>query len=173
MVKGTFYYPSSVQGGDLARARTPNAQWFNGVNPGAGKNIGIGINAGGGALPDVTGANSIGMNWTLLDQGYARSDVDPLPRVPQGACPIGCYANVTRTGNVATTWDVSQPLYTAAGAASSGGSAPAFAIFGQIAVGSNPDNVEGSPVEGASPTFDGAATLETLSAGWAATLPTP
>ena len=48
-----------------------------------------------------------------------------------------------------------------------------LAVFGQISVGSNPDNVEGSPVEGAFPAFDGAATLETLSAGWAATLPTP
>tara|TARA_R110002167_G_scaffold6412_3_gene29675 strand:- start:8113 stop:8640 length:528 start_codon:yes stop_codon:yes gene_type:complete len=168
MANGTFYYPSTLQGGDSARARTPNAQWYNGVNPGAGKNIGLGINVDGGALPDITGANSIGMNWTLLDQGYPSDNIPPLPRTPQGACPIGCSANVTRTGNVTTTWDTSQPLYTLSGAASSGGNVPVATIFGEITVGSNPDNVEGSPVEGASPAAVGKVALETLSDGWVA-----
>jgi hypothetical protein len=167
MANGTFYYPSALQGGDLARARLPNAQWYNGVNPGAGKNIGIGINIGGGALPEITGENSIGYNWTLKQQVYnflAPSQL--IPRTPQGACPIGCYANVSRTGDVETTWDVSQPSYTPAGAASSGGDSSIFSYFGSIGVGSNPDNAEGSPVEGAAPIDIGEATLATLVDGW-------
>jgi len=170
MANGTFYYPSALQGGDLARARLPNAQWYNGVNPGAGKNIGIGINVDGGALPSVTGANSVGMNWTLLDQGLDDS-LPSSPRTPQGSDPIGCSANVSRTGNVETTWDVSQPSYTPAGAASSGGSSPVFSYFGSIGVGSNPDNAEGSPVEGAAPIDIGEATLAALVDGWENVVP--
>lgn len=165
MANGTFFYPNAFQGGPQARARVPNAQWYNGVNPGAGKNIGIGINIGGGKLPDVTGANSVGMNWTLLDQGL-QDTVPPRARVPQGACPLGCSADVVRVGNTTTTWDVSQPSYTPAGAASSGGLPPVFAYFGSIGVGSNPNNVGGFPVEGAAPIDIGEATLATLIDGW-------
>jgi len=166
MPNGTFYYPSVSQGGDLARARTPNAEWYNGVNPGAGKNIGIGINVDGGALPEATGANSIGMNWTLLDQGIPENNVAPTARTPQTACPIGCYADVQRTGNTATTWDSSQPLYSPAGAASSGGQNRVFAYFGAISTGSNPENVNGNPVYTATPITTGSAYLNTLEEGW-------
>ena len=166
MSNGTFYYPSVSQGGDLARARTPNAEWYNGVNPGAGKNIGIGINVDGGALPEATGANSIGMNWTLLDQGIPKNNLAPTARTPQTACPIGCYADVQRTGNTATTWDSSQPLYSPAGAASSGGQNRVFAYFGTISTGSNPENVNGNPVYTATPIATGSAYLNTLEEGW-------
>ena len=169
MANATYFYSSALQGGDAARARTPNAQWYNGANPNAGNNSGIGINIGEGSLPEVTGKNSIGMNWTLLQQTFKLfQPSDRLPRTPQGACPIGCFANVTRTGNVATTWDTTQPSYTLAGAASSGGSIPQLMEFSPISVGSNPDNVDGFPVEGAAPVSIGAATLATLSAGWTA-----
>mgnify|MGYP003641390582 CR=1 FL=1 len=99
MPNATYFYSSAIQGGDAARARTPNAQWYNGANPNAGNNSGIGINIGGGSLPEVTGKNSIGYNWTLLQQRYNIFNPSVLvPRAPQGACPVGCYANVSRTG---------------------------------------------------------------------------
>jgi hypothetical protein len=168
MPNATYFYASAAQGGDLARARTPNAQWYNGANPNAGNNSGIGINIGGGSLPEVTGKNSIGYNWTLKQQMNAFLSSVLLPRTPQGACPVGCYANVVRTGNVATTWDTTQALYTPAGAASSGGNLFLFMQFGPISAATNPDNVDGFPVEGAAPVSTGAATLATLGAGWTA-----
>ena len=163
MPNATYFYSSAIQNGDLARARTPNAQWYNGANPNAGNNSGIGINIGGGSLPEVTGTNSIGYNWTLLTQRYnAFAPSVLLPRTPQGACPIGCSANVSRTGNVATTWDASQTLYTPAGAASSGGFPGDAMQFGSINAATNPDNVEGAPVEGAAPVSTGNATLANI-----------
>jgi hypothetical protein len=169
MANATYFHSSALQGGDAARARTPNAQWYNGANPNAGNNSGIGINIGGGSLPEVTGKNSIGMNWTLLQQRINIFDASLLiSRVPQGACPIGCSANVLRQGNIATTWDTTQPNYTLAGAASSGGTIPELVQFGSINAATNPDNVDGAPVEGAAPVSIGAATLATLSAGWTA-----
>ena len=169
MPNATYFYSSALQGGDVARARTPNAQWYNGANPNAGNNSGIGINIGGGSLPEVTGKNNIGYNWTLLQQRYNIFAPSVLvPRTPQGACPIGCYANVSRTGNVATTWDTTQALYTPAGAASSGGDSSGYMQFGSINAATNPDNVEGAPVEGAAHVSTGNATLATLGAGWVA-----
>jgi hypothetical protein len=52
--------------------------------------------------------------FTLLDQ-------DTDARIPQVSTVIGNDANTVRVGNVATTWDKSQALYTDSGAASSGG----------------------------------------------------
>ena len=169
MPNATYFYASAFQGGTAARARTPNAEWYNGANPNAGNNSGIGINIGGGALPEVTGENSIGYNWTLKDQGHTAPLYAPVARAPQGACPISCSGDVSRTGNVATTWDTTQPLYTPSGAASSGGLGRIFSYFGSISSGTNPDNVDGAPVEGAAPVLVGSATLATLSAGWVAT----
>ena len=40
--------------------------------------------------------------------------------------------------------------------------------FGSINAATNPDNVEGAPVEGAAPVSTGNATLATLGAGWVA-----
>ena len=170
MPNATYFYASAFQGGTAARARTPNAEWYNGANPNAGNNSGIGININGGSLPEITGENSIGYNWTLLQQMPNIFNPSVMQsRTPQGVCPIGCSANVIRIGNVATTWDTTQPLYTESGAASSGGSIPQLMQFGPISAGTNPDNVDGAPVEGAAPVLVGSATLATLSAGWVAT----
>ena len=170
MANATYFYSSALQGGDAARARTPNAQWYNGANPSAGNNSGIGINIGEGSLPEVTGKNSIGMNWTLLQQTFKLfQPSDRLPRTPQGACPIGCFANVTRTGNVATTWDATQPLYTTAGAASSGGVSGNGQVASPQTINTSTNQAnesDGTPAYNAYPTTDGEATLTTLDPGW-------
>ena len=169
MANFTYFIPSNFQGMDQAILRNPNAQWYNGGNPNAGNNSGIGINIGGGFLPEITGENSIGYNWTLKQQSLAAFVSPPAqaPRTPQGACPIACSANVLRTGNVATTWDTAQPLYTPAGAASSGGLNKFFQQFAAIVTGSNPDNTEdGLPDYNSSPVSTGSAHLNTLEEGW-------
>jgi len=164
----TYFFPSDLAGGANAKARVPSANWENGANPNAGNNAGIGINLGGGALPAITGKNSIGYNWTLRQQmPWIFNPALDAPRTPQGACCIACQADVPRTGNVATTWDQSQPLYSLAGASSSGGLDGAFMLFTGISTGSNPDNdSNGKPVEGAAPVNTGTAYLETLEEGW-------
>ena len=169
MTNFTYFIPSNLQGMAQAKLKTPNANWENGANPNAGNNAGIGININGGSLPEVTLKNSIGMNWTLLTQQQLIFSNPPTlaPRKPQGACPISCFANVARTGNIATTWDTTQPLYTPAGAASSGGSNQFFMQFAGIVTGTNPDNAaNGSSDSNSSPVSTGTANLNTLEQGW-------
>ena len=163
--QGTYFYPSITQGIVGARAKNPNAAWQNGVNPNGCNNAGIGINIDGGSLPDTE--NGIGYNWTLntqIDNFFASGTV--APRTPQGSSPLSCSANVVRTGNVETTWDESQPLYSFAGAASSGGTALKTSIVSPVFVAKNPENVNGAPVSGAGPIEAGKADLNSLITGW-------
>lgn len=168
MTDATYFFPADLAGGANAKLRVPLANWENGANPNAGNNSGIGINVGGGALPVVSGRNSEGYNWTLRQQMlWIFNPLLLTPRVPQGACCIGCQADVPRAGNVTTTWDKSQPLYSLAGALSSGGLTGAFMVVSPISTGSNPDNdSNGKPVKGASPVNTGSAYLNTLEEGW-------
>ena len=139
-------------------------EYLSGGNAPASNAPGIGIAIGNGALPAETVPPHT-MNWTLEDQFEAA-------RTPQVSQSIGETGFVTRTGNVATTWDSSQALYTPNGAASSGGAsgnaAPTYSYINDI---SNPDNdaTTLTPVPGAVPTFDGEASLVTLAAGWVST----
>lgn len=136
----------------------------NGCNLPASNAPGIGVAIGYGALPAETVPPHT-MNWTEDDQFAAA-------RTPQVSQSIGQDAFVPRTGNVATTWDSSQALYTPNGAASSGGlsgngsdgATPDLMVF------SNPDNdAAGIPVPGATSTVTGEASLVTLAAGWIST----
>jgi|TARA_R110001632_G_scaffold140999_2_gene257055 hypothetical protein len=138
--------------------------WETGGNAGASNAHGLGINIGGGELPAIPTipVNGIGMNWTLTDQFS-------VARIPQVSQVIGGFGQVVRTGNVATTWDATQPLYTTAGAASSGG----VSGNGQVAspqtinTATNQANeADGTPAYNAYPTTDGEATLTTLDPGW-------
>ncbi len=90
------------------QARVPNAVVNSGVFGGSSNSPGIGISTEnpflGESLP----------NWTLLDQfGNVRQN--------QRGQLIGGNGVVPREGDVPTTWDASQPSYSPAGAASSGG----------------------------------------------------
>ena len=97
-------------------------------------------------------------SWTLLDQhGDARN--------AQISQLIGGSGIVPRSGNVATTWDKSQALYTPAGAASSGGS-EGTAPDATVRLWANPDNVEGQPNNDAVPTAVNSAILTSLATGW-------
>lgn len=82
--------------------------YSSGVFGGASNSPGIGISTENPELDDSL------PNWTLLDQhGNAReSQIGQL---------VGGHGICGRTGNVGTTWDKTQPLYTENGAASSGG----------------------------------------------------
>jgi hypothetical protein len=105
---------------------------------------------------------SAGWNWTLLDQFSST-------RQPQESQVIGGTGQVARTGNVSTTWDVTQALYNAAGAASSGGVTGNGAAQSQYVVMlTNPANdANGAPDPAyPPPTVAGPATLVTLAAGW-------
>ena len=142
-------------------ARVSGASFDNGMNPGASNAPGIGVNIGGGELPAETGANGIGMNWTLFDQ-------DEAARAPQVSQVIGGNGIVPRTGNVATTWDASQALYSKVGAASSGGAAGKGTA--PLNIGLNADNitVDGNVVPNPVGVVadNGDATLDSLETGW-------
>lgn len=143
---------------ELGNAATNAFQ--NGMNNGGSNACGIGINMNEGAVVGTP------PQFTLLDQfGNARDS--------QISQSIGGLPNVPRTGNVATTWDRSQPLYSASGAASSGGT-EGTAPDSTIEFGTNPTN---AAKEAADPSIDGDLTvintssLETLAAGWEAFTP--
>ena len=162
MTDMTYFFPSAAQGWLAAKLRVPSASFENGANANAGNNSGLGINIGGGSLPEITGENNIGSNWTLKQQMNSFTSGFTLPtlRTPQGACPIGCSANVARTGDVATTWDTSQP----------GGLSNLFSEFSPISTGTNQANEsDGTPAYDSTPVNTGSAYLNTLQEGWVTT----
>ena len=172
MTDMTYFFPSAAQGWLAAKLRVPSASFENGANANAGNNSGLGINIGGGSLPEITGENNIGSNWTLKQQMNSFTSGFTLPtlRTPQGACPIGCSANVARTGDVATTWDTSQPSYSPNGAANSGGLSNLFSEFSPISTGTNQANEsDGTPAYDSTPVNTGSAYLNTLQEGWVTT----
>ena len=149
-------------------ARVPLANFDNGCNPVASCSNGIGINIDGGALPDVgTGATkydySPGWNWTLQDQ-FENARTGQIGQL------IGGNGTVPRDGNQIYTWDTEALLYTAAGAASSGGlegTLPDSTIRDATNAdnsGTSPGNRE--PVPGATITPVGNASVVSLAAGW-------
>ena len=89
-------------------AEVPAASFVNGMNMGGSNAPGIGINMNEGA---VVGTFN---QFTLLDQ-FENA------REAQISQSIGGFPDVPRTGDQEFTWDRSQALYTANGAASSGG----------------------------------------------------
>jgi hypothetical protein len=136
----------------------PAADFTNGVNNGSCQ-PGIGINFG---QPDAAGTPE---QFTLLDQYGAIGEV----RVPQVDQVIGGAGAVPRTGNVETTWDTTQALYTLNGAASSGGvegNGKAEAQF--IIAAGNPTQAakDGDPELDGTVTVLGTANLQTLAVGW-------
>ncbi len=109
-------------------------------DPGDGSYIDpyLGMNRAGGSSPgvgvctgliyqteaEVSADGPIFTGWTELDQGVfdgSGGQPTPLPRIPQDSGILGHSGSVIRVGNVETTWDKSQALYTENGAASSGG----------------------------------------------------
>ena len=149
------------------QAEYPNltqSSWETGGNAGASNAHGLGINIGGGELPGIPTipVNSIGMNWTLTDQFS-------VAREPQVSQVIGGAGFVPRDGNVPTTWDQSEALYTPLGAASSGGisgNGSAVSPLMSINTATNQnDEADGTPAYDAYPTIDGQAHLPALT-GW-------
>ena len=141
--------------------RVPDASTDTGMNFGASNNPGIGISD---QNPDLQESEP---NWTLLDQhGNARNG--------QISQVIGGDGIVARSGNVATTWDTAQALYTPSGAASSGGitTAPSTGMGtapdATIRYGANPANVGGQPDNDAPITGVANASLIDLTTGWEA-----
>ncbi len=143
-------------------AVVPNFQ--NGMNLGASNAPGVGINQGGGA---VVGTPE---QFTLLDQGRpveSGGSQTPVAREAQISQTIGGGGSIVRVGNVATTWDRTQALYTDDGAASSGGLEGALPE-NVIQFGTNQDNVNGQPNPATSGdvTEIGNSTLSVLATGW-------
>ena len=137
-------------------AENTGADFDNGMNIGGSNAPGIGINMLEGA---VVGTPN---QFTLLDQFE-------VAREAQKSQFIGGSPFVPRTGNVATTWDKSQALYTANGAASSGGEAgqlPEDVIrFGDAPTQAAKD---ADPALDGTIAFTGNATLSVLADGWEA-----
>ncbi len=136
-------------------AEVTAADFDNGMNLGASNACGIGINMNEGAIVGTP------EQFTLLDQ-------NGLARAGQISQHISGLGSVPRTGDQEFTWDRSQPLYTPAGAASSGGQ-----------VGTLPDSTvrfgdapTQAAKDAAEPSIDGTiipignATLTTLAGGW-------
>jgi len=157
----TFYTDLASDSARQTETGISAASWETGAAAGASNASGLGINLLGGSLPAETGFNGIGMNWTLLDQSEAQ-------RTPQVSQVIGGFGYVPRSGNVATTWDQSQALYTPLGAASSGGvSGGGEATVDSVYSATNPDNLsDGTPNPVGFPTITGDATLLDLASGW-------
>jgi hypothetical protein len=147
-----------------AEETNPDASWVNGMNNSACM-PGIGVAFGQPDLwqdPDYLPAIGDPSSWTLLDQ-------DGDIRVPQVSQLIGGGGFVPRTGNVPTTWDETQALYSDSGAASSGGvegDGKAEAEF--IIAAGNPtqDAKDGDPDLDGTITVLGTANLQTLAVGW-------
>jgi hypothetical protein len=147
-----------------AEETNPEASWVNGMNNSACM-PGIGVAFGQPDLyqdPDYLPAEGDPSSWTLLDQ-------DGDVRVPQVSQLLGGGGMVPRTGNVATTWDTTQVLYSDSGAASSGGvegDGKAAAEF--IIAAGNPtqDAKDADPDVDGTVTVLGTANLQTLAVGW-------
>ena len=124
-------------------ARVPLANFDNGCNPVASNSNGIGINIGGGALPDIDGqyAYSPGWNWTLEDQ-FENTRQAQLGQL---------------IGGDGITLDTDWP-----GSGGNEGTLP----DGVIRDATNAANVDGAPVAGAEITIVGNASVVTLAAGW-------
>ena len=144
--------------------RVPDASVGTGMSAGASNAPGIGISTENPGLEesllpatDGSGLSATGP-WTLLDQhGNARAG--------QIGQLLGGPGIVPRTGNQEFTWDKSQALYTAGGAASSGGQEGTLPD-GIVRMGVNPDNVDGQPDNDDPITYGGDATLVDLAVGW-------
>ena len=144
--------------------RVPAASTDTGMNFGASNNPGIGISDQNPELQEsliTIDGKSVG-SWSLLDQfGNARDG--------QISQVIGGNGIVARSGNVATTWDTTQALYTPSGAASSGGT-EGTAPDATIRFGANPDNqdisTDSRPDNDAPITGVANASLTDLATGW-------
>jgi len=146
--------------------------WNRGPNNGASNasGIGIGTQTNLQAAP-VAGQGGYWPGWTLADQfGVARTAAADN----QKSQVIGGAGYVARSGNVATTWDTSQALYTPQGAAGSGGVAGNASQAVQLVVSvSNPANITVNNMsvpdpDAPAPTVIGSAELLSLAAGWTA-----
>jgi len=143
------------------------ANWNRTCNNGASNGGCIGI---GTQTNLASGARA---NWTLADQfAVARTAVAGN----QKSQVIGGTGFVARSGNVATTWDNTQALYTPQGAASSGGLSGNVSQAVQLVFSvTNPANTtdsSGNSVPDPSypaPTVIGSAQILTLAAGWVST----
>lgn len=161
----TFFDDLTAAGSRQTETGITQTAWETGGNAGASNAHGLGIDVAGGELPAprTPPYAGIGMNWTLLDQLE-------VARTPQVSQVIGGAGFVPRSGNVATTWDQSQALYTPLGAASSGGisgNGSAVSPLMSINTATNQDDeADGTPAYDAYPTIDGQATLNTLTTGW-------
>lgn len=158
----TFFTDLTADGIRRTETGIATIGWESGGNAGASNAHGLGIDVAGGALLAETGFNGVGMNWTLLDQEEA-------VRTPQVSQVIGGYGHVPRSGNVATTWDTTQVLYTPEGAASSGGisgNGSAVSPLMSVNTATNQADVSDAPVYDAYPTIDGQAHLAALGTGW-------
>ena len=161
----TFFDDLTAAGSRQTETGITQTSWETGGNAGASNAHGLGIDIAGGELPAirVPPEYGIGFNWTLEDQFAAA-------RTPQVSQVIGGAGFVPRSGNVATTWDQSQALYTPLGAASSGGisgNGSAVSPLMSINTATNQDDeADGTPAYDAYPTIDGQATLTTLTTGW-------
>ena len=147
-----------------AEETNADASWDTGMNAGASNAPGVGVATDNPNLEESLFAATDGSgdlttgSWTLLDQ---HGDT----RVAQISQVLGGPGFVARTGNVATTWDTTQALYTPEGAASSGGQEGT--LPGNIVrLWTNPDNVNEVPDNDAPPVAAGDAQLVTLAAGW-------
>lgn len=160
----TFFQDDSAVTSRTAEETNDDANWDNGMNLVASNAPGVGINQGGGA---VVGTPE---QFTLLDQGRpveSGGSQTPTAREAQLSQLLGGGGFVPRTGNVATTWDKSQALYSESGAASSGGDAGALpedvVQFGTLPTQAAKD---------ADPALDGTvipvgnSTLSDLAVGW-------
>jgi hypothetical protein len=141
----------------------PAASWTNGSNDGSCSSAGIGF-----AFIDPDG-DPQGVDLTGSPEQFTLEDQFENTRTPQVSQSIGGLATVPRTGNVATTWDTTQVLYTKQGATSSGG----LGGYGTQPVEgvTNPtqSTIDGDPITDGKVTVAGAATLTTLAAGWVVT----
>jgi hypothetical protein len=132
--------------------RVPTASTDTGMNFGASNAPGVGISTENPNLEESL------PEWTLLDQhGNARES--------QISQVIGGGGSVVRVGNVVTTWDESQVLYTESGAASSGG-LEGTAPEAVVRYGANPDDVLGQPDNDAPIVIGQGANLSVLADGW-------
>ena len=160
----TFFDDLTSAGSRQSETGITQVAWETGGNAGASNAHGLGINIGGGELPAIPAipANGIGMNWTLTDQFS-------VARTPQVSQVIGGAGFVPRSGNVATTWDTTQVLYTPNGAAGSGGisgNGSAVSPLMSINTATNQVDVDNAPVYNAFPTIDGQAHVASLDPGW-------
>lgn len=172
----TKFENTTARGLRVTETGKTTLQFSNGCNPAGSNSPGIGITIPLTNLPATTAVGMQGWNWTLLTQGFRNPNdptavVAPVARTPQVGQVIGGNGQVVRTGNVATTWDRTQALYTPSGAASTGGvsgNGAAPNAQTQFIVGvTNPANVSGKPDPAyPAPTVVGSATLVSLAAGW-------